>query len=739
MDFFDVEEKGEKMILFHNDWFSEGHEEAIIHYSTKNQSFLDLTALLEHMGIQNRFFFLALHDRRLEHIDPHSEDLTETEWLMIVRECKENPWYFFREVMRVLPPGGSTPVMFRANRFNIGLLWCFFNHITTVNLAPRQIGKSFVVYALYTYLLDIGATNSMMTLYTKDDKLRTITMGHIKSIFDELPPYLNFKTKKDIANNEEITVKDVKNRLLAVIGQASPKSADKLGRGITTPIVWSDESAFTANIAITLPALLTASNAAIDSAKREGGHYGFIFTTTAGFLENRDGKYFKEKMYDTCLPFTETFYDTLNLEELRELIRRNNRARMESDGITQVKSAPIRLLLEYNHRQLGYTDEWLREKIEQSNAEGDNVKADYFMIWSKGNTASPIPPHLLEIMTNSIERDYYSKIYTQGYILRVYKPKEEFESGLQNYRGVICVDPSEGNGKDDIGLTITNAYDGSVLGCGNFNETNILVFSAWLYELWMHLSNFTLLIERRSTGSVIIDYLLDMCRLNNVDPFKRMFNWIVDGKDDDEKSVNLLSTKPAFRNEFFYNKVKQHFGFATSGKGKASRSMLYGRVFNSSIKYLAHTVKDKVLVTQLGNLEYRNERIDHPVGGHDDLVICWLLSYWFLTLAKNKSYYNLPPEYVLQGLSTTYNEVLNEEIDQDKRKEQENYKKMLTSLKEHIKQEENVHRVNYLIGRFNYIASRIEDKEFLNLNVDELKMITSDKTLQKRSPLQYKR
>lgn len=361
------------------------------------------------------------------------------------------------------------------------------------------------------------------------------------------------------------------------------------------------------------------------------------------------------------------------------------------------------------------------------------------MIWSKGNSSSPIPPHLLEIMTSNIERNYYTKVYTEGYILRIYVPKEEFEKGLENYRGVICVDPSEGNGKDDIGFTITNAYDGSILACGNFNETNILIFSKWLYDLWMHLRNFTLLIERRSTGSVIIDYLLDMCRMNQVDPFKRMFNWIVDEKEDSEKAITYLTTKPVYRNEFFYNKIKGQFGFATSGTGKASRSMLYGRVFNSSIKYLAPVVKDNVLVTQLSNLEYRNGRIDHPEHGHDDLVICWLLSYWFFTLAKNKAYYGLPPEYVLQGISLSDKEKLNEEIDQEKKKEQESYKKTLLELKEQIKRETHIHKTNLYIGRFNYIASLIEDKEFLNLNVDELNSIHKDKTLQKRTPNPFNR
>lgn len=717
------------MILFHEDWFKEENKSVIIHWNTKNKSFLNLVALLEHMDIENRYFFLALHDRDLEYVDPYDPELTDEIKLKILRECLINPWYFFREVLKILPPGGLTPIHFRANRFNISLIWCFFTHVTTLGLAPRQVGKTFTLIGLIFYLLSLGAKNSAITLLTKNDQLRTKTLADVKNLFEVMPKYLLFKTNKDIANTESITVKSLKNTFTAFVGQASAVSADKLGRGITTPIVWDDEGPFTVNIDITLPALLTATNAAIDSAKNLGAHYGIILTTTAGFLHSKEGKYFKEKVYDTCLPWTEKLFDSKNEKDLHETIRKNNTARL--DG----KQAPLRVLLEYNHRQLGYTDEWLKEKIEQANAEGENVKADYFNIWGNSNEESPIPADIYDIMCMNKKSDYYSKIYPEGYIIRYYIPKEDVENGIINYKGVIVIDPSEANGKDDIGFTITNALDGSLIGAGNFNETNLLVFSDWLFKYLMSHPTLVLIVERRSTGSVILDYLIHMFMINNIDPFKRIFNWIVDEYIDNTKYKEYLETRLAYRNENFYNKIKVHFGFATSGSGKASRSMLYGRIFNSAIKYLPDKIYDNILINQLGTLQYRNGRIDHPEGGHDDLVICWLISYWFLTMAKNKKIYGLPPEDVLQNLSNKIKDNLNNTINEEHDRLQNSLKEELKELKSRIKSEKNTMLVNNLIGRFNFIASKIDDKEFLKINIDEINNFGNEKEMKTIEPI----
>jgi len=53
------------------------------------------------MGISNCAFHLALLNPQLEEVDPHSVDLDLRTKALILEECKNNPWYFFREIVRV--------------------------------------------------------------------------------------------------------------------------------------------------------------------------------------------------------------------------------------------------------------------------------------------------------------------------------------------------------------------------------------------------------------------------------------------------------------------------------------------------------------------------------------------------------------------------------------------------------------------------------------------------------------
>ena len=79
------------MILFLQDWIK--YPNAIVHTSTKNQSFIDLANIYKKMGIKNYYFHLQLHDRRLEFVDPYDPNLTQEQKIWIAAECAINPFY----------------------------------------------------------------------------------------------------------------------------------------------------------------------------------------------------------------------------------------------------------------------------------------------------------------------------------------------------------------------------------------------------------------------------------------------------------------------------------------------------------------------------------------------------------------------------------------------------------------------------------------------------------------------
>ena len=128
------------MILFLEDWNK--HPTAIPDVTTTNTSWLRYVDLLRTMGIRNHAFPLALHNPKLQGIDPFSLDLTVEQMVQIQLEAKFNPWYFYREILRVPPSASPEALPMLANRGNISLWWLAYNHIDAGLTQPRQTGKS---------------------------------------------------------------------------------------------------------------------------------------------------------------------------------------------------------------------------------------------------------------------------------------------------------------------------------------------------------------------------------------------------------------------------------------------------------------------------------------------------------------------------------------------------------------------------------------------------------------------
>ncbi len=54
-----------------------------------------------------------------------------------------------------------------------------------------------------------------------------------------------------------------------------------------------------------------------------------------------------------------------------------------------------------------------------------------------------------------------------------------------------------------------------------------------------------------------------------------------------------------------------------------------------------HLVHDRTLSSEVRGLVVKNGRIDHQTSGHDDMVISWMMTHWFLTHTTNLSYYGI--------------------------------------------------------------------------------------------------
>ena len=629
------------MILFEEDWYkpeNSGPEGLgpIVDTQTANKSFLAYASLLHQMGIKNWAFCLALHDPSIQGLDPFSEDLTAEQKYRIGQELLNNPWYYLREAAKVPPAAGSEPVQFRAHRANMGMFWLFMNNVSFFLLQPRQTGKSVVADMINNYLIHYRMWNSKTILVTLNQQLLSENIERIKMMRDLLPQYTIARTSQDTKAKEAYTYPARGNRLITRVSQNSEVTANNVGRGCTTPVQQYDEAAFINYMDVVWPAATAATGAARDLAKERGEPYGTIITTTAGDKMSRSGRFMYD-IYQNAASWTEHYFDLPNQEELHNVVRKNS------------KNGTLMVGATFNHLQLGYTDEWLREKIRATQTQDqDKINRDYFNVWTSGATLSPLAPEISQDILMSERQPDYIQITKSGYIVKWYIKQEEIGNYMKTNHCIIGADTSEAVNRDATSFIVVNVTTLETVAAVSIWEADVIKLADFLVEFMVAFPRTTLIIEHKSTGGTFIETLYNKLPLHGIDPFRRMYNTIVQEKDKNPELFKEL-VAPGKRNTYFYTRNKKKFGFNQTG---GTRHLLYKEVLQLAAKRCRNIIYDKTLSAELRSLEVdsKSGRIDHTAEGHDDNVMAWLLCMWLLMYGKNLSFYGIDSKRVMSHI-----------------------------------------------------------------------------------------
>jgi len=622
---------GRQFILFKEDW--NHFPGAVVHANTSNDTFLRQAEAFQRMGVNNCEFLLALLNPDLAHIDPFDNRLPPDIKNAVAFECFHNPWYYYREIARIEPKGGGGSVSpLLANRSIVYFLWCTMNGLNVFLIQHRQSGKSVGSDFQANYITNIAGRKNAISILTKDDALRAEQIERIKGLRDLLPEYLNpYDKRKDGDPRETLICDRWGNKINTAVPRSSEQQARNVGRGMTSPIAVIDEGPFIPHISIIVRAMLGSTTRARKIA-REMGEFNYnAFVTTAGDRVDKSGAYMY-RIYSGGLQYDERlFLDCPNRETLKEMVKKGRKGPMEIVCAT------------FSHSQLGVSGEELEQIIVDNAAEGEEADRDYFNVWTNGGLSSPIPEAIKQSMVRNVKEPIYTEMDEQhAYVIRWYIPEEEVQRGCPDRRIVAGMDTSEGVGNDSLTLVIVDADTGETIGASDINEANLYHFGLWLAKTIARFNHFVLIPERKSSGTALIDSLIVNLPKYGLDPFKVIYQTVTeDFWHESKEFFHPVKMDPLARNDTFYEIAKKYFGFVTSANGRHSRNNLFNRILLLAVKSSHANTNDRKLVDQLTGLVTKGDRLDHATGKHDDLVIGYLLVYWFLTSTPNLEWYGL--------------------------------------------------------------------------------------------------
>jgi hypothetical protein len=464
-----------------------------------------------------------------------------------------------------------------------------------------------------------------------------------------MPPYLVNPTWRDKDSGNYLNYKafgdEYVNTLNINVPQMGRDAAGDLGRGLTVETTTYDEPAYISFIEEIINGCAPSALTAMANARKQGKPYGISFITTPNTTLHPSGEFMFEKLMSST-EWREKFFDSYSESHLRERLLRASPKTTTSPSIAMV----------YNYMQLGKDKDWVKETIDLLNLSLAKAKIDLLLMWVEDGENRLFDDITREAINGCKREVIWSKEYKDsGLFMDFFCTQQELIAmGKKEYNDyfLIGVDTSSAINKDACTIIIRSMRTGKVVGVGRYPLAFLDDVTAIIVDLLQVLNNSLLVIERNYAHHMI-DNLLIMLPAKGMDPFTRIFNQVYQDTVQYEKEYKeVQATKFAYRYKDFYLKYKQYFGFNTTSR---SREILYGLI-QEAVGMTAYGLNYDKLADELINLRTKGDRIDHDAKRHDDLVIGWLLTYWFIKLGANKSLYGIQAGIALTDTKNLLNE-----------------------------------------------------------------------------------
>ena len=520
-----------------------------------------------------------------KNINPSNKHYFTTQNMMTeLYKCRMSALYFIENYVSVPVAGGRVPIK-ESEQWNATdkykiIIDLFQQHDSVLYMSSRQSGKTTTsaMYLLWCMIFFPKIQISYLTL----DKNRAIDMiSRMKEMMDSLPRWLQVKPKSaaerlsyyELSNGSKITASFVS-------GSNDP---DKVGRGLSSPIVFIDETAFISHADIVWGALQPSVSAAKIFAKKNGYPNGVIFTSTP----DGAGSNFFYNVYQNSVKFDDIYdYENKKLHD-----------NYQQEFLKPEKNSFISVVLHWSEFR---SQEWYEQQRKELNFNQRKISQELDLSFL-GSNASIFSD---EVIAQFIPKKRKGKIpLPYGCELDLY---EEIDPEEKYYLGVDTA-MSAGSGSDYSAMILARASDGRPIGewHGRFSVVKRFaqVVKATIKSLkvihGLNADTLNVVIERNSIGKETVEELIY-----------------------DESNFD-------YEEFLFYETTEQGEkvpGLYTSNSGRMGQGKR-DKMFNALMTYVNEkpfTLDGPLLMEELRNLEQRaSGRIEASKNQHDDIVMAW--------------------------------------------------------------------------------------------------------------------
>ena len=462
------------------------------------------------------------------------------------------------------------------------------------------------------------------------------------------------KIVKAVKNATSMKHPITKNRIIIKSKATSYESALSLARGLTAPFLHFDEPEFTNHIKTIVENSVSTYDTAARNAKKNGALYGRCFSCTPGDLDTSMGQESQELLSHT-VKWTEKMYD-MNYDPVDD---------SKNEVLQYVKSNGENgiVYIEYSYKQIGLTDEWLREMYNKI-SNPLVVKREILLQRLRGSSQSPFDQEDIEYMVNSIHPVQEELLILEHFRFDIYKTLNRRTPYL------IGVDCSTGTNGDNNAITILDPYEVEPVAefkCPYIGET---LFEKLLQELIRkYLPMGVLCIERNSVGDGIVDHLMNSPIVQNLYTDKGAD--LVEINMNDNQTVESMLKKRG--------SIKKYTGVYTGTKSREDMmAILMRHVAEFKDKFITKNITEDISRLVRTN----SGKIEAGPGFHDDSIMSYLMCLYVYYHGNNLYKYGIvkgSKEIKEENKGLTYDDIQYSGIipqkDLDIMKQQEEFRK----------------------------------------------------------------